>query len=98
MLRRKALGGFKFRRQHVILNPATGGKYNNFILDFYCHEKLLAIELDGGGHAEPEQAAYDENRTRALETLGIAELRFWNSEISENLEGVLQTVWDSLHE
>lgn len=98
LLRGRQLGGYKFRRQHAIANPETGGAYGNYILDFYCHEKLLAIELDGGGHAETEQAAYDANRTRALETLGIAELRFWNSEISENLEYALEAIWNKLHE
>jgi len=97
-LRRKQMGGFKFRRQHAIANPDTNGEYGNFILDFYCHEKLLAIELDGSGHAEPEQAAYDQNRTHALQTLGIRELRFWNSEVAENLEGVLETIWNKLRE
>lgn len=98
LLRGRQLGGYKFRRQHAIANPETVGAYGNYILDFYCHEKLLAIELDGGGHTETEQAAYDANRTRALETLGIAELRFWNSEISENLEYALEAIWNKLHE
>ncbi len=97
-LRRKEMGGFKFRRQHIVLNPETGGEYGNFILDFYCHEKKLAIELDGGGHAESEQMAYDQARTQALQTLGIRELRFWNREIFENLEGVLETIWNKLHD
>ncbi|MDX2008163.1 MAG: endonuclease domain-containing protein [Meiothermus sp.] len=98
LLRGRQLGGFKFRRQHGIPNPATNGEYGNFILDFYCHEKKLAIELDGGGHAEPEQIAYDQARTQALKSLGIAEIRFWNSEVSENLEGVLEAIWSKLHE
>ena len=98
LLRRKQIDGFKFRRQHVILNPDARSEYGNFILDFYCHEKRLAIELDGSGHAEAEQSAYDQNRTIALQTLGLRELRFWNSEVSENLEGVLETIWNKLHE
>lgn len=98
LLRNRQLGGFKFRRQHGIANPETNGAYGNFILDFYCHEKQLAIELDGSGHVEPDQVAYDQNRTQALQSLGITELRFWNSDIGENLEGVLQAVWNKLHE
>ncbi len=91
LLRGCQLGGFKFRRQHGIANPETNGAYANFILDFYCHEKRLAIELDGSGHTEPEQAVYDLARTEALQTLGIQELRFWN-------EGVLQTIWNRLQD
>ena len=52
-LRDRRLGGFKFRRQYPI-----GG----YILDFYCPETHLAIELDGGGHAKDEQKEYDKKR------------------------------------
>jgi very-short-patch-repair endonuclease len=98
LLRNRRLAGFKFRRQHGIPNPETNGEYGNFILDFYCHEKKLAIELDGSGHAEPEQMAYDQARTKVLNSLGIVELRFWNNDVSGNLEGVLEVIWNKLHE
>jgi very-short-patch-repair endonuclease len=98
LLRGRQLGGFKFRRQHAVPNPETNGEYGNFILDFYCHEKKLAIELDGSRHAEPEHMAYDQARTQALQTLGIQELRFWNSEVSENLDGVLEAIWNKLYD
>src|SRR5262249_50594163 len=58
LLRDRQLAGAKFRRQH----PLRG-----YILDFYCHDARLAIELDGSGHAKPPQAAYDAERTRALQ-------------------------------
>ena len=61
-LRDRRLRGLKFRRQHAV------GPY---ILDFYCSEARLAIEVDGGGHAETEQKAYDRERTRAIAARGI---------------------------
>ncbi len=66
LLTNKQLGGYKFRRQH----PAK-----NFILDFYCHQLKLAIELDGGIHTDLDQADYDRGRTYELNELGIEVLR-----------------------
>jgi very-short-patch-repair endonuclease len=62
LLRKKQFEGYKFRRQHPIYK---------FIADFYCHELRLIIELDGGIHLNPEQAAYDIGRTFELNQLGI---------------------------
>jgi hypothetical protein len=56
----------------------------------------LAIELDGGGHAEPTQAAYDAERMRALQAEGISVLRFWNYQVFQNIEGVLEAIWAAL--
>jgi len=81
VLRSRRFGGFKFRRQHPL-----GG----YILDFYCHEALLAIELDGGGHATPEQIAYDRIRTEVLNSAGICMLRFWNHEFLNDTDAVLE--------
>jgi very-short-patch-repair endonuclease len=67
LLRSRQLGGFKFRRQH----PA-----GRFILDFYCAELRLAIELDGGQHYEVEGLRYDEMRTAILRKRGIVVIRF----------------------
>ena len=86
-LRNRQLGGLKFRRQHPI------GPY---ILDFYCHEAKLAVELDGSGHQEPDQAEYDDNRSVELQAMGIRVVRFWNSDVMENLEGVLEFIIDAL--
>jgi very-short-patch-repair endonuclease len=88
-LRNNQLFGFKFRRQHPI------GK---FIVDFYCHEAKLAIELDGGGHTEPAQAKYDydNERTESLEAEGIRILRFWNTDVLRNLKGVIETIAETL--
>ncbi|MDO8879090.1 MAG: DUF559 domain-containing protein, partial [Pseudolabrys sp.] len=81
-LRNKQLGA-DFRRQH----PA--GRY---ILDFYCPAFRLAIELDGGQHAQTGAVARDAVRTHWLEQRGVVLLRFWNSEVIQNLPGVLETI------
>jgi len=87
LLRSNQLPGKKFRRQHPI---------GNYILDFYCHEAKLAIELDGGQHADGVQHLHDEKRSAWLDEQGITVLRFWNNEVLANTEGVLQYVYDHL--
>ena len=75
--------GLKFRRQHPV------GRY---IVDFYCAARQLAVELDGGQHFTVEGLAYDRRRTEYLARRGIRVLRFTNSELFENTEGVLETL------
>jgi very-short-patch-repair endonuclease len=87
LLRNRRFCGYKFRRQHPV---------NRFILDFYCQDKKLAIELDGGGHCSDGQMKHDALRTKALEGAGIRVLRFWNSEVLGNLEGVLRTIFEAV--
>jgi very-short-patch-repair endonuclease len=87
LLRNRRFCGFKFRRQHPV---------SRFILDFYCHEASLAIELDGGGHADKEQVEYDTERTKELEGAGIMVLRFWNSDVFKNIESVLESIYAAL--
>lgn len=87
LLRSRQFCGFKFRRQHPL------GRY---ILDFYCHDTLLAIELDGGGHACDDQMAYDVVRTKALEGAGIRVLRFWNNDVLNDTESVLEAIYAAL--
>ncbi|KAB0671889.1 endonuclease domain-containing protein [Oryzomonas sagensis] len=87
LLRDRRFCGFKFRRQH----PISG-----YILDFYCHECRLAVELDGGGHATEEQATYDCERTKELEGAGIKVLRFWNNDVLRNTEMVLEALHGAL--
>jgi len=79
MLRLKNLG-VKFRRQIVI------GRY---IVDFICFEKKLIVEVDGGQHAEN---ADDKTRDQWLNERGYRVLRFWNNEVLENREGVLEKI------
>jgi very-short-patch-repair endonuclease len=77
--------GVKFRRQHGI------GPY---IADFYCKEKNLVVEIDGSQHIKEKE--YDVERNNYIETLGIKVLRFWNSEVDKNIEGVLKKIKDHL--
>lgn len=90
-LRNRAFGGFKFRRQHPIKLPNG----SMFILDFYCHQTKLAIELDGGQHVENKQA--DERRTALLEQQGIRVIRFWNDDVLLRTDAVLEVIWATLH-
>jgi very-short-patch-repair endonuclease len=89
LLRNRGFCGYKFRRQH----PVSG-----YILDLYCHEAKLAIELDGGGHGDEEQAAYDEERTKELDGAGIKVLRFWNDELLTNTDAVLEEIFAALQD
>jgi very-short-patch-repair endonuclease len=82
-LRDGRLAGLNFRRQH----PA--GPY---FLDFYCPRLRLSIELDGGQHTFRRQEAHDEKRTMWLRRCGVTELRFWNSDVTQNLSGVLEKI------
>ena len=89
ILRNRRLGDFKFRRQHPL------GRH---ILDFYCHEAKLSIELDGGQHNTDEGRRHDEKRTLAIANQGIQELRFWNHEVLQETEAVLEVIWNALQE
>jgi very-short-patch-repair endonuclease len=81
-LRNRQLG-VDFRRQH----PA--GKY---VLDFYCPALRLAIELDGGQHSDGDQVRRDQARNLWLEGHDVTTLRFWNSDVATNLNGVLDRI------
>lgn len=72
---RKKRTGFKFRRQHP-LGP--------FIVDLYCHEKGLVVEIDGAHHELPDQRDYDEKRRAKLERMGLSVVRFKNEEVLED--------------
>lgn len=85
-LRRKQLG-YKFRRQHSV------GRY---IVDFYCPEKKLIIELDGWQHKEENNYGYDIERTKFLESLGFKVVRFWNNEINRKIDSVVLKIEESL--
>jgi very-short-patch-repair endonuclease len=82
-LRRGQLDGLSFRRQHC------AGPY---VLDFYCPQLRLAIEVDGGQHSEAAQRLRDGRRTAWLQQRGVTELRFWNNDITQNLFGVLERI------
>ena len=85
ILRAKRFLDYKFRRQHPVAP---------YILDFYCDELKLAIELDGGQHAD--QQPYDEARTQALKAQGIHVLRFWNNDVLSQTEPVLEGIYQAI--
>lgn len=80
-IRNRQISGLKFKRQYSI---------DHFIIDFFCPELKLAIEIDGDSHFEREAIPKDRARQTALERLGIRFLRFTNLDISTNLEGLLR--------
>lgn len=82
-LRKSQLHNYKFRRQHGI---------GPFIVDFYCPEAKLAVELDGGVHFTDEAYAYDMERDKFLRENEIETLRFKNEEVFKDIESVLQTI------
>ncbi len=82
-LRGRRLNGLKFRRQHP---------YEHYVLDFFCVEHQLVVELDGSVHDVSDQAAYDEERTRFLNEHDLRVIRFRNEEVKKNLPSVLQKI------
>lgn len=86
-LRLRQVEGHKFRRQHPL------GRY---ILDFVCLERRLVVEVDGGQHSE--QQDYDETRTEWLRWRGFRVVRFWNNEIMNNIDGVMEAIRQALLE
>jgi len=87
LLRNRRIAGAKFRRQH------PEGRY---ILDFYCDEKKLGIELDGGQHGEVVE--YDQQRDSWLQTQGIRMLRFWNNQMMTETEAVMEAIYKAVVE
>ncbi|MGV3771989.1 MAG: endonuclease domain-containing protein [Verrucomicrobiales bacterium] len=88
-LRDRRFSEYKFRRGH------PEGPY---FLDFYCEEARLSIELDGGGHGQPEQQRHDHERTRYLAVLGIKEIRIWNSRLLEFEREIKSMLFKELQE
>lgn len=83
-IRRKNLG-YQFHRQVPL---------DNYIVDFYCHELMLAIEVDGDIHDHPEVSVSDLNRQKQIESYGVSFLRFKNDEIKQNICQVIQIIED----
>jgi len=84
-VRDRRLGGFKFVRQESI------GPY---VVDFVCRERKLIVEVDGGQHAESTR---DQIRDVYLNSEGYHVLRFWNSDVFSNINGVLESILSSLN-
>jgi len=87
-LRDRRLNGLKFRRQHP---------YGQFVLDFFCAESLLAVEVDGAFHDAPDRAAHDAARTEFLTQRGVRVLRFTNDEIEGNMAQALGCIAAAAH-
>src|SRR6185312_13356675 len=85
-LRRRQVGGFKFRRQHQI------GLY---ICDFASLDGRLIVELDGSQHLE--RTEYDDRRDNFLRFAGYRVLRFWNGDVQAELDAVVDTIFEALH-
>lgn len=84
-IRRRQVHSCQFRRQFPL------GK---FIVDFVCLEHRLIVEVDGGQHTE--QAGYDEKRSAWLQQQGFRVIRFWNNEVMNNLDTVVEAIADEL--
>lgn len=87
ILRNNKFYDLKFRRQVPI---------GNYVADFVCEIHNVIIELDGGQHNEPENIEYDKFRTEFLESKGYKVLRFWNDEIVNNINGVCETIYNTI--
>jgi very-short-patch-repair endonuclease len=83
MLRNKQIAGLKFFRQYSI------GPY---ILGFYCPERRLAIEVDGGQHADLYGQEHDAHRDSYLAELDIRVIRFWNNDVLQNIDGAWKMI------
>jgi very-short-patch-repair endonuclease len=86
-LRNRQVDGWKFKRQVP---------FGRFVLDFFCVESRLAVEIDGGTHVDAHEIASDRDRTAFLSENGVRVLRFQNSEVSENIDGVLEIIYAEL--
>ena len=86
-LRNRQFAAYKFRRQHP-LDP--------YVLDFYCPALKLAIELDGSGHDSRVREKRDQTREKFLSEEGIVVIRFWNHQVREELDSVLDAIWLAL--
>ena len=83
-LRKPGIEGCRFRRQ------APVGPY---IVDFFCPQKRLIVELDGDQHGFPVVMEADAERTEWLRQNGYVVIRFWNHEVTTNMEGVCDAIW-----
>jgi len=87
VLKNKRLFKVKFRRQHPV---------DIFIVDFYCHELKLAIEIDGGIHLNEEIAEYDDGRAHDIEKFGIKILRFTNDKVFRKRNMVIREILNTI--
>ncbi len=86
-MRNKQLKGYQFYRQKII---------GNFIVDFYCPKVNLVIEIDGGQHYSDEAKQKDTARDDFLKSSGLRVFRFSDREVFENLNGVMERIWENM--
>ncbi len=86
-LRAHRMEDVHFRNQHAI---------GNYIVDFCAPRRKLIVELDGSQHLEQQE--YDSERTAFLESKGYRVLRFWNNDVMNDIDAVLNVIWDTLNE
>jgi very-short-patch-repair endonuclease len=82
-LRMKQLKGLMFSRQKPL------GEY---IADFYCHQAKLGIEVDGGQHFSDDSTEYDKIRDEFIVSMGLTVLRFTNTDVLKNIDGVIEVI------
>jgi very-short-patch-repair endonuclease len=82
-LRRRHIKGYRFRRQHPL---------SDFIVDFFCYEAMIVLEIDGSVHDEITQQERDEQRTLIFKNLGIREIRFTNEEVINQTDQVIKKI------
>jgi very-short-patch-repair endonuclease len=87
LLRNRQLKGKKFRRQHAIAD---------YVVDFYCHECKVAVELDRNVHTSSDAVEYDQLRTNVINEIGVTVLRFCNHEVMNNPDKVLHRISEHL--
>ncbi len=85
-LRSRQLGGLKFRRQHPV---------DPYVLDFYCPEIRLAVEVDGADHFEDDKLLKDARRDAFMAEKGIRTLRVLATEVFQNMDGVLTAILEA---
>ena len=88
VLRNRSFSNTKFRRQVQI---------GNYIVDFVSFEKMLVIELDGSEHLTAEKVEYDRKRTEELNVRGFRVIRYYNNDIMNNLDNVLEDLWNKIN-
>ena len=86
-IRNKQFFGMKFFRQY---------SFGSYILDFYCPEKKLAVELDGGQHNMAKEIDYDRRRDKFIKNSGYRVLRIWNNDVDNNMDGVVEKIYQML--
>jgi len=85
VLRHRQFATYKFLRQKPL---------GNYVVDFYCSELRLVIEIDGDSHAETVD--YDAQRTAVLQSLGLEVIRYTNDDVMSNIEGVYEDLWSRI--